>query len=436
MATLNRQIVALALPALGALVAEPLLILVDSAFVAHVSTEALAGLGIASTVLQTVIGLAIFLAYSTTADVARAVGAGDMRRAISKGVDATWLALMIGIGVVVLLAPLAGVVTSWFNPSDAVATQAVTYLRISTFGIPAMLMIQAASGLVRGLQNTRTTLYISLAGVMVNIPLNWWLIFHAGLGIAGSAIGTIICQWGMAAAYLVVIIQGARRHDASLGLRFSDISDTWSRAKWLIIRTAALRIAMIVMTVVATRLGSVALAAHQLMNSIYGMSAMALDALAIAAQALTGKYLGAGDKGTVRTITDRVVTWSLGGGAVVAGILLVIAIILPDVFTPDAEVQRTLTAMLIVFLVAQPLAGYVFVLDGVLTGAGDTRYLAGAMTVALAVFLPFAGSLAIIDPDGIAGPTWLWAIFTFVFLGARAATLRHRIRQDAWMRID
>ena len=201
-----RAILALAIPALGALVAEPLFILVDSAFVGHVSTAALAGLSIASTILTTVVGLAIFLAYSTTAAVARAVGAGNMTRALTKGIDATWLAALIGLACALVLGFGADVVIGLFGPRAEVAHEAATYLRISAAGLPAMLMIQAALGLVRGLQDTRITLIIAAVGAALNVPINWALIFGLNLGIAGSAIGTLICQWGMAAWYIGIIV--------------------------------------------------------------------------------------------------------------------------------------------------------------------------------------------------------------------------------------
>ncbi|MCT1556766.1 MATE family efflux transporter [Helcobacillus massiliensis] len=453
----SRMILGLAVPALGALVAEPLFVLVDSAFVAYVSTPSLAGLGLASTVLTTIVGLAIFLAYATTADVARAVGAGDMRRAIAKGVDASWLALLIGavclIGLVVGGPALLGL----FGPSDAVMREATTYLRISAFGLPAMLMIQAASGLVRGLQNTTITLIIAVAGAVANIPLNWVLIFALDLGIAGSAVGTVVCQWLMAAAYIVIVVRGARRHAAPLRPHLGGVRSVWSSARWLFIRTLTLRIVVLATTAAALKLGDVQLAAHQLMNTVFMLTSLALDSLAIAAQALTGKYLGARDRASVTTVMRTLIRWSVLGGAVVSLLLAAAVFVVPGVFTPDPEVQVVLFWTMVVLLLAQPLAGYVFVLDGVFMGAGDAKYLAKAGVITMCAYLPFAAAIwwaasvagGAGGTDGVAG-SWvfaevsgapvglplLWAAFTVVFLGARAVTLWWRTRTDDWMHLD
>lgn len=436
-----RTIGALAIPALGALIAEPLFLLVDSVFVGHVSTVALAGLGLASTILTTIVGLAIFLAYSTTAAVARAVGEGNMRRAVTKGVDATWLAAGIGVVCAILLAVVTGPLLGLFGPSPEVAAQAATYLRISAIGLPAMLLIQAAMGLVRGLQNTTITLVIAALGAGANIPLNWVLIFGLDMGIAGSAIGTVVCQWAMAACYLVIVVRGALRHEVPLSPSGGGVSSAWREARWLFVRTVSLRIVLLVATAVAIKLGDVTLAAHQLMNSVFALAALALDSLAIAAQALTGKYLGARDRTSVEFVTRTLIRWSLAGGAVVALIVLAGAFVMPGIFTPDPEVQQSLFWALIVFLVAQPLAGYVFVLDGVYMGAGDARYLGLAGILTMAVYLPFAGALwwaadsGRIQTDSPYGLALLWAIFTVIFLGSRAVTLWWRGRTDAWMHL-
>ncbi len=441
--TINaRTILALAVPALGALVAEPLFLLVDSAFVAHVSTTALAGLGVATTILTTVVGLTIFLAYSTTAAVARAVGEGNMRRAVSLGVDATWLGIGIGAASGIVLGFGAPFVVALFSPPPEVASEAVTYLRISSVGLPAMLLIQAALGLVRGLQDTTITLIVAGVGAAANIPLNWVLIFGLDLGIGGSAIGTVVCQWAMAFWYIVIIVRGARTHAVPLIPNMSGVSSAWKSARWLFIRTVTMRVVLLVATTVAIKLGSVTLAGHQLMNSVFSLTALALDSLAIAAQALTGKYLGAGDRPAVNYVTRTLIRWSFLGGVVVALALLAGALTAPGVFTPDPAVQNALFWALIVLLVAQPLAGYVFVLDGVFMGAGDARYLGLAGVVTMAAYLPFAAGLwfladaRILPADSPYGLAALWAVFTFVFLGARAVTLWWRTRTDAWMHLS
>ncbi|MFD8615641.1 MATE family efflux transporter, partial [Streptomyces sp. NPDC059631] len=208
----DREIVALAVPAFGALVAEPLFVLADSAIVGHLGTAQLAGLGVASALLMTAVGVFVFLAYATTAAVARKVGAGDLRAAIRQGMDGVWLALFIGVAVIAVALPTAPSLMELFGASGSAAPYATTYLRISVLGIPAMLVVLASTGILRGLQNTKTPLYVAVGGFVANAILNAVLVYGAGLGIAGSAWGTVIAQCGMAAVYLHVVLRGARKH--------------------------------------------------------------------------------------------------------------------------------------------------------------------------------------------------------------------------------
>lgn len=430
----DRDILRLAVPSLGALVAEPLFVMVDSAFVARISTISLAGLGIASTVLTTVVGLSVFLAYSTTAAVSRAFGAGREREAVARGIDACWLALGIGVLCAGLIIPLAGPLVAAFSPPPDVAAQAVIYLRISALGLPAMLAVQAATGLVRGLQDARLPLMVAVGGALANIPLNAALIFGAGLGIAGSAIGTVICQSLMALALLAAVVRGARSRGVGLRPHLSSIGAAGRDAVPMFVRTLSLRIVLIVTVMVATRLGAAQLAAHQLVSTVFNLLALALDALAIAGQALVGRYLGAADVSTVHAVTRRLMLWGVLGGVGTGIVLLGASYVVPELFTPDPAVQAGLQAGLWVLMIAQPIAGYVFVLDGVLMGAGDAPYLARAGMITAAAVMPGAAAVAIWRPEGPFGVAVLWIACSLLFLVARAIALGIRVRGDGWMR--
>ena len=431
----DRDILRLAIPSLGALVAEPLFLLVDSAFIARVSTTSLAGLGLASTVLTTVVGLAVFLAYSTTAAVARSFGAGRTTEAISRGIDACWLALLIGAVTALGLLVGGGPLPAAFGPSPAVLAEARTYLLISAAGLPAMLAVQAATGLVRGMQNAVLPLVVAVGGALVNIPLNAALIFGLDLGIAGSAIGTVICQWAMALTLLAVIVRRARARSIPLSLDLGSLVAVGRDAVPMFVRTVGLKAVVVIATVVATRLGDVQLAAHQLANTVFAMLALALDSLAIAGQALTGRYLGASDPRTVHAVTRRLMTWGVGGGAVVSVLLLGASYVMPELFTPDPAVQEHLRAALWVLVITQPIAGYVFVLDGVLMGAGDAPYLAKVQAIIAVAILPGAVAVALWAPAGPWGVAWLWLACNFLFMVLRAVGLGLRVRTDAWMRL-
>ncbi|PPL15050.1 MATE family efflux transporter [Microterricola pindariensis] len=430
---MDREILRLAVPALGALIAEPLFLLADSAMIGHLGAVPLAGLGIASAVLQTIIGLMVFLAYSTTPAVARRLGAGDERGAVASGIDGLWLAS--GLGIVLAIA--GWFATPWlaglFGAEQAVTEQAVIYLGISMFGLPAMLVVFAATGLLRGLQDTRTPLYVAGLGFAANIVLNFLFIYGLGLGIAGSAFGTVVAQWGMAAVYLVVSARHARRVGAGLLPHHAGVLGGAASGGWLFLRTVSLRAAMLLAVFTATGLGSDELAAFQIAMTLFATLAFALDALAIAAQALVGKGLGAGDTASVRAVLARCLQWGIGGGAVLGLLVIAASGVLGLVFTSDPNVAGLLPPALIVLGLSVPLGGLVFVLDGVLIGAGDARYLALTGILNFAVFVPLALLVQQLASPDAAGLAWLMAAFSFGYLGARAITLGLRAAGSRWM---
>ncbi|MFF5390590.1 MATE family efflux transporter [Streptomyces sp. NPDC013012] len=424
----DREIVSLALPAFGALVAEPLFLMVDSAVVGHLGTPQLAGLAIAAALLSTAVSVFVFLAYATTAAVARRVGAGDLPAALRQGMDGIWLALLLGAAVVALTLPTAPWLVGVFGASDTAAPHAITYLRISSLGIPAMLVVLAATGVLRGLQDTRTPLYVAIGGFAANGALNIGLVYGAGLGIAGSAWGTVIAQCGMAAAYLAVVVRGARRHGASLRPDASGIRASARAGVPLLVRTLSLRAVLMIATAVAARLGDTEVAAHQIILSLWSLMAFALDAIAIAGQAIIGRYLGADDPDGARQVCRRMVQWGVVSGVVLGALLVVARPLFVPLFTGDTAVQDALLPALLVVAVSQPIAGVVFVLDGVLMGAGDGPFLAWAMLLTLAVFAPVALLVPVLG-GGLTAVWWAMALM----MSVRMLTLWFRSRSGRWI---
>ncbi|PSL01318.1 putative MATE family efflux protein [Haloactinopolyspora alba] len=428
----DHEILRLALPALGALVAEPLFLLSDSAIIGHLGTPQLAGLGIASTVLSTLVNVSIFLAYGTTAAVARMLGADDTAGALRAGLDGCWLAVVVGGGTLAVGWPLTPWIVDLFGPSAEVADHAVTYLRISLLGIPSMLLVLAATGVLRGLQDTRTPLYVAVSGAVGNVALNVALVYGLGLGIAGSAIGTVVAQTAMAAVFVVIVGRAATRHGVALTPHWPGVRRAFGAGVPLLVRTVAIRVALIVTTVVATGLGTAELAAHQIAFTTWTLLALMLDAVAIAAQALVGRALGAGDTAAARSTTRRMVQWGVLAGFGLAVVLLATGSVYAQLFTTDPEVRALLFDALVVAAVLQPIAAWGFVLDGVLIGAGDGRYLAWASVVSVLFFLPTAWLVDALDLAGTTGITALWAAIG-VWMLARVVTLALRERGDTWM---
>lgn len=430
---LSRRILALALPALGALIAEPLFLLADSAIVGHLGVNQLAGVGLASTVLQTAVGLMVFLAYSTTGTVARYLGGNRDGDALAAGRDGIALALLLGAVLSTAGYIFAPQLCTAMGATGDVHRYAVDYLRFSMPGLTAMLVVLAATGVLRGLQDTRTPLVVAAVGFAANIGLNYLLVYGFSLSVAGSALGTSIAQWGMAVFYLAAVARMSRARGVPLRPTRAGIRNTAHVGSWLMLRTLSLRAAVLATVLVATAQGPESLAAHQLVMTVFTFLAFALDALAIAAQAMIGKELGAGDTALARALTRRMVVWGVGFGVITGGLLALAAPVAGVLFTGDAGVQQAMTAGLWVLAVSQPICGLVFVLDGVLIGAGDARYLALTGLINLGAYLPL---LIWVHASQLAGPVgiaWLWAAFALGYMSARAATLSWRVRQDAWM---
>lgn len=431
--TVDRQILALAVPALGALVAEPLFVLVDSAVVGHLGTAPLAGLALASTVLVTAVGLCVFLAYATTAAVSRRLGAGDRAGAMQMGVDGMWLALGLGIVLAAALWLGADWLVTALGADGDVAQQAVTYLHWSAPGLPGMLLVLAATGALRGMQDTRTPLGVAATGAVVNAVLNITLVYGFDTGIAGSGAGTALTQLGMGAVLATVVVRGARRAGARLAPHVAGIVANARAGAPLLVRTLSLRAAILVTVWVATGLGAVPLAGHQIVNAVWGLAAFALDALAIAAQALVGHALGARDVAGTRAVLRRTLQWGVGAGAVLGLVVGGASWLYVRFFTADDDVRAAAVAALVVAAVTMPMAGWVFVLDGVLIGAGDGVFLAWAGVATFVVYVPAALAVRAWAPDGTAGLVWLWVAFAGLFMAARAVTTGVRARGDAWM---
>jgi putative MATE family efflux protein len=426
----DRDIVRLAMPALGALVVEPLFLMTDTALVGHLGATELAGVGVASAVLQTVTGLLVFLAYSTTPAVARALGAGDLRGAVHAGLDGMWLALGLGVVLAVVGWPLARPLVGLFGASASVTGVAGDYLLVSLIGLPGILLVTASTGLLRGLQDTRTPLVVATVGFVGNGLLNAWFIYGLHMGVIGSAAGTIVAQWAMAAVYVVIAVRAARRTGAPIRPGTSGVVRALRSGAWLFLRTASLRIAMLATVGIAAGLGVAGLATTQVGLTVFGTLAFALDALAIAGQALVGHALGAGDGDRVRRVTTRLVVLGIVGGVLLGALTLAVSGVLGAVFSDSASVRALLPGVLVLVALGMPIAGYVFVLDGVLIGAGDARYLAIAGGVNLVVYLPL---LVLVDHGGptLAG---LWAAFSFGYVGIRAVTLGVRAHRPGWIR--
>ena len=431
--SINRRILALALPAFAALVAQPLFLLADTAIVARLGTIALAGLGAGATVTSTLVGLMVFLAYGSTAVVARHLGAGQRTRALELGVQAMWLAVGLGVVLAIVTWLASPWLLTWLGATGEVHTQALSYARWSLPGLPGMLLVLAATGTLRGLADARTPMVLAIGAAAVNVVLDLVLVFGVGMGIGGSGAATAIAETGMGLTAAWVVQRGGRRAGASMTPTMTGMRSSLTVGVPLLLRTVTLRAALVLTTWVAAGQGAAALAAHQVTWNIWGFLNFALDALGIAGQTLIGLALGAGAIGRAHALVRRMLWWSLGAGVILGGSVIVLREPLASVFSPDSEVQRGVTSTLLVIGCTLVIAAYVCLSDGVLIGAGDGPYLARAGVLNLVVYVPMALAVARWAPSGTDGLVWLWAAFSIGFMGVRAVTLGWRQRSDAWL---
>ncbi len=410
------------MPALGALAAEPLYILVDTAIVGHLGVAPLAALAIAGTLLTGAFTIFNFLTYGTTAQVARYHGAGDERTVATLGVQALWLASAIGVVLFSLAVALARPLVGLMGATGHTADLAVLYMRIAAIGLPFALIALAGQGYLRGKSDLRTPLRIVIAANVVNVVLELIFVYGFDWGVAGSAWGTAIAQAGMGLAFARLLWAQPWRPN------LDRIRPLLRIGGEIFVRTTALYASFVVASAVLARVGTASLAAHQIAFGLWTFLALVLDAIAIAGQVIVGRSLGAGDAQRAYDASRRMIGWSLALGTVLGVVMLALTWTLPHVFTDDASVIDRAQAIWPLFALMQPLAGVVFALDGILIGAGDTRFLMWSMLVAgVFVYIPIALA-ALHFHWGIVG-VWCGLI---ALLAARALALGARFAGRRW----
>jgi putative MATE family efflux protein len=386
----DRQIARLALPALGALAAEPLYVLADTAIVGHLGTRELAALALAATVLSSVVSLCNFLAYGTTAQVARLHGAGLEARASAIAAQALWLALGVGLAVALVCVAFADPIMALLGGGSKSADIAARYLRLSAPGIPCALVALAGQGYLRGVDRLRAPLLILVVANVVNVALELLLVYGLDLGLDGSALGTVVAQLGMGLAFALLLLRATAAGDVSRRPQAQPLKALARMGADLLVRTGSLLGAFILAGAVLARESEAALGAHQIAMQLFIFLALVLDAIAIAGQVLVGRMLGADDARGAVAAARRMIGWSLGVGLLFAGALMALRGVLPRAFSGDDAVLAQAHKLWPLFALLQPTGAIVFALDGILIGASDTRYIARAMAFATACFVPIA----------------------------------------------
>jgi putative MATE family efflux protein len=398
----DRRIISLALPALGSLAVEPIYVLVDTAIVGQLGTEQLAGLAVAATVLSFVFIGSNFITYGTTERVARNLGAGDPLGAANAGVQAMWVAALVGVPAAALLYVVARPLSALLGATDEVLDHATTFLTISAVGVPFVLVTLASQGVLRGKSDYVTPLWILLAANVANVLIELVLVFGLDLGVAGSAWSTVIAQVGAAVAFAWRVRRPLRPASITRPDR-AGMAPLMTAGTHLLLRVGSMLAVFAGATMVAARIDEPTLAAHQIVTSMFLFLALTLDALAVPAQTIVAEELGRGERPTAAEVAGRATRLSLITGTALCVLLAALAPVLPHLFTDDQEViERAVAGLLWLALVLVPGA-IAFAYDGVLIGAADYRFLGRAALVYLLVVIPI-GVVTLLYPRlGIAG---------------------------------
>lgn len=420
-----RSIAGLAIPALVVLAAEPLYVLVDTAVVGHLGRTPLAALAVGGSVMSLAAWLGIVLAYGTTGRTARRYGAGDRAGAVAEGVQASWLALAAGLTLTAAMQIAAGPIAGTLaGPHPEVAGAAEQWLRIAVLGAPGLMLAAAGNGWLRGIQDTRRPLYYVLGANVLSAAICPVLVYPLGLGLTGSAIANALAQTAGGALFVTALL--AER--VPLAPRPALLRQHLVVGRDLLLRGLAFQASFLSATAVAARFGTASVAAHQIAFQLWTFCALAMDAVAIAGQAMIGAALGGEQAAAARALARRIAVVGAACGLGFAAMLGAGAGVLPALFSSDPQVHAQAMVAWPWFALMQPLAGVVFALDGVLIGAGDLRYLRNlTLAGAFFVFLP-AIWVAYGFDLGLGG---IWAGLT-LFVVARLAGLLMRLRSGQW----
>jgi len=421
----DREIVRLAVPALGALAAEPLYLLTDTAIVGHLGTAELAALALAATLLSALVTLCNFLTYGTTARVARLLGAGQDDAAGRIAAQSLWLALALGVLLALVVVVFAEPLVALLGGDGRTADLCVTYLRISALGVPFALIALAGQGYLRGADRLTRPLVIVIAGNAVNVVLEVLFVYGFDWGLPGSAWGTVIAQAGMGAAFVAELLRAPADTRRPVWAELRRLLRVGSD---IVVRTGALLGSFTVASAVLARIGEPSLAAHQIAFQLFVFLALVLDALAIAGQVMVGRALGRGDPGEAREAGWRLIVLSVAVGLGFAGALLLGSDVIPRAFTGDDAVLERADVLWPLFALLQPAGAAVFALDGILIGAEDTRFIKWSMVFAAGgVFVPIC-LLSLRLDWGVAG---VWCGLNALMI-ARLVTMGARFAGGRW----
>lgn len=420
----HRQVLALAIPTTLSNLSTPLLGMVDTAVVGRIPDPAHIGaVALGSLIYSFVLWAFGFLRMGTTGLTAQALGAEDpdeLRAVLGR---AGLIAASAGALLILLQWPIVEVALYLVDGSERVEGLAKHYLQIRLWAAPATLLNYALLGWFIGLGRTRRALALQLVLNGTNIVLSVFFVLGLGWGVAGVAVGTLLAEIAAAGAGLLLVARTLRRvggrWDRRRLLDADSLRRTFAVNRDIMVRSLALMFVFVWFTARGAAQGDAVLAANAVLMHLVSSAAYFLDGLAFAAEALTGRAVGAARRETLLAAIKTTTAWAAGIAVVVSLAYSVLGGAFVDLLTVD-ETTRALAREFLPWAIAAPLLGvWAFQLDGIFIGATRTVEMRRASLLCLGIFLC---AWWLLTPLGNHG---LWASL-FVHYAARIATLsRH-----------
>lgn len=405
----HRTLIQLSVPVLGALIAEPVTGLIDTGFVSRLGTEALAALGVGTMTLSSIFWVFNFLAVGAQSNVAQALGRDEHDYAREISSLSLLLGVIAGVALLLILSPFTNVIAGLLGAEGAVERFASDYVRFRLLGAPAVLVMLISMGVLRGLQDMKPALWIAVGVNLLNIVLDWFLIFGNGpfpaLGVGGSGLASSISQWCGAGVALFLVYR--RLGGLTWPKSWRNVKDLLVVGRDLFLRTALLLLYITYATRVANRMGAEVGAAHQAIIQIFVFTALFLEAYATTAQSLVGFFIGAEDRSEARNVVKISTWWSVGTGVVLTVLMLVLTNAVIS-WLNLAAVAAIFIPAWIISAISLPTSSVAFITDGVHWGTMDYAYIRNGMFLATTIGVSLLTIVDVVRPD--TPLAWIWGI--------------------------
>jgi len=428
-----KRINKLAIPALIAGIAEPLLSITDTAIIGNINenaTESLAAVGIVGAYISMLIWVFGQIRSAISSIISQYVGANKLNDIKTLPAQAIAIIVVCSLLVVAVSYPFAKQIFQFYNASDQVLTYCITYFKIRVFGFPFSLFVFAIFGIFRGLQNTFYPMIIAIIGALLNIVLDLAFVygiegFIEPMYIEGAAYASVIAQITMAILSIILLI---KKTDISLKIEtklHQEIPKLLGMIGNLFIRTIALNTALYFATAYATGYGKEYIAAYTIGLNIWLLGAFMVDGYSSAGNILAGKLLGAKEYKTLVLLSTKLTKYGFITGVVIAAFGFLFYNFIGLIFTKEPLVLEQFYHVFWIVIITQPISAITFIFDGMFKGMGFMKYLRNVLILSTAcVFIPTLLFFDWLDFKLIA----IWIAFTLWIL-ARGIPLIIKFRR-------